>query len=114
MRVVESQLSAGQVTKCVHCDELAFRPIFQDGQTFCCEGCLTVYQVLHAKGLEEYYAIKDRAGIYKRRSPVEVQTQQYAYLDEASFRQDLTLMMLETVSWSFTSKAFIAWPVFGW
>lgn len=88
MRVVESQLSGGLVTKCVHCDELAFRPIFQEGQTFCCEGCLTVYQVLHAKGLEEYYAIKDRAGIYKRRSPVEVQSQQYAYLDEASFRQE--------------------------
>lgn len=82
--------SASSLIPCVHCDELALPPIYhQDDKNhdkpFCCEGCLTVYQVLHQKGLESYYEIKNQAAVFKRCSPVELKANEFEYLDDAEF-----------------------------
>lgn len=78
------------MTSCVHCDEDVLSALFDDADIkkenpFCCHGCLTVYQVLHQKGLGSYYEIKQLSGIYKRRSPIEAKSYQFTYLDDPDF-----------------------------
>lgn len=72
---------------CAHCDEPIQIPIFDEDPStaFCCQGCLTVYQVLQEKGLGEYYDIKRDGAFFKRRSPVQLQTTQFEYLDDPAF-----------------------------
>lgn len=78
---------------CIHCDEAAVPPIFQEddktmSKPFCCEGCLTVYTLLHTKGLESYYEIKNNSAVFKRRSPVEVKEGQFKFLDDEQFLKE--------------------------
>lgn len=83
------------MTACIHCDEDIARAIFSDhdaekSKPFCCYGCLTVYNILHEKGLAEYYNIKEHSGIFKKRAPVDIKTTQFTYLDDPQFLQDFT------------------------
>src|SRR5690606_26244848 len=80
---------------CAHCQEPVIHAYFDDEdknqlQAFCCQGCLTVYQVINAKGLEDYYDIKKRAGSYRRRSPVEIQETKYRYMDDREYQNEFT------------------------
>lgn len=80
---------------CVHCDEEILVPIYDEKDSaqispFCCNGCLTVFNVLHFKGLDNYYEIKNQSGIFKRRSPVEGKTYQFLYLDNDDFVKEYT------------------------
>jgi len=78
---------------CTHCHEVAPIPltIREDSSlVFCCQGCLTVYNILHQKGLENYYSIKQDAGIFKRRAPVEMTDINFAYLDDVAYSKDYT------------------------
>lgn len=84
---------------CVHCDEEIVVPIYDENDTnnsspFCCNGCLTVFNILHQKGLENYYEIKNQSGIFKRRSPVEGKTYQFLYLDSEDFIKEYTYINL--------------------
>lgn len=75
------------ILSCFHCgedcpnDEILF-----DERHFCCQGCLSVYQILNKAGLCTYYELNDFAGINKRES---VRQDKFAYLDEPSIRQQL-------------------------
>lgn len=78
---------------CVHCDEVALPPLYQETDRekkhpFCCEGCLTVYNVLHQKGLESYYEIKNNSSVFKRRSPVELRKAAFQFLDDEVFLKE--------------------------
>ena len=78
---------------CIHCDEAIVVPVYAEedhsrGQAFCCEGCLTVFQVLSAKGLSEYYEIKRLSAHFRRRAPVQTKQEAYLYLDDAQFEKD--------------------------
>lgn len=80
---------------CIHCDEAALPPIYneedsQRANPFCCEGCKTVYNILHLKGLESYYEIKNNSATFKRRSPVEVKSSQFQYLDDPDFIKEFS------------------------
>lgn len=82
---------------CVHCDEVALPPLYnEDDQSrkhpFCCQGCMTVYNVLHQKGLEAYYEIKNNSATFKRRSPVELKSTQFKYLDDADFEKEFSYL----------------------
>lgn len=48
---------------CDHCG-LVVPPtlVADEGPSFCCEGCRSVWQVLHGCGLEHYYALRERTG----------------------------------------------------
>ena len=88
------------MSACTHCDEEIIVPIFDDSDQeklspFCCNGCLTVFHVLHEKGLENYYDIKKNSNILKRRSPVENKNVQFKYLDELDFINEYTYSNLE-------------------
>ncbi len=87
------------MTKCIHCDEDIQIPIYNDGDEnhhspFCCNGCLTVYNVINFKGLEKYYEIKRQSAIYKRRSPVEERKLQFRFLDNQEFLNDYSYSSL--------------------
>lgn len=79
--------------QCVHCDEQALAPIFlpQDCDRllpFCCNGCLTVYEVLKEKGLSKYYDIKRDSAVFKGRAPVEATRSSFLYLDDVTFQAE--------------------------
>ncbi|PIP90333.1 MAG: cadmium-translocating P-type ATPase [Bdellovibrionales bacterium CG12_big_fil_rev_8_21_14_0_65_38_15] len=73
--------------QCTHCDEIVLNAIYDDNDQhiFCCHGCKAVFDILNLKGLEDYYTIKEKAGSYKRRSPVEVSNRKYKHLDDINF-----------------------------
>jgi heavy metal-(Cd/Co/Hg/Pb/Zn)-translocating P-type ATPase len=80
---------------CVHCDEAAVPAVYDEvdqeqSRPFCCQGCMTVYNVLHAKGLESYYEIKNNSSVFKRRSPVEINQSHYKYLDDEEFLKEFS------------------------
>ena len=85
---------------CVHCDETVLTAFFSEESEvkagpFCCQGCLTVYQVLHQKGLGEYYEVKHDASFFKRRSPVEIRHESYSYLDGADFLKEYSYSLID-------------------
>lgn len=82
---------------CLHCDEPAISPLYEKSdlnceKPFCCEGCLTVYQVIQNKGLGDYYTIKSEISTFKRRAPASSSTSNYSYLKDQEF--------LKEYSWS--------------
>lgn len=88
------------MSRCTHCDEDILIPIFSDfdndhKEPFCCNGCLTVFNVLNLKGLEQYYEIKKASDIFKRRSPVETKYQRFSYLDAPEFLAEYTYLNLK-------------------
>lgn len=85
------------MTICIHCDEVAISTYFNENDVekrhpFCCFGCLTVYNILHEKGLESYYEIKKDSAIYKRRSPVELKAVQFKFLDDPDFLNEYSYL----------------------
>ena len=84
---------------CLHCDEDIVIPIFDENDNdhkspFCCNGCLTVFNIIHLKGLDSYYEIKNKSAIFKRRSPVEGKAYQFNYLDNDEFIKEYTYLNL--------------------
>lgn len=81
------------MNSCIHCDQIATQELFTDTNLkkigpFCCQGCLTVYNVINMKGLSEYYKIKKDTSRFKPRAPVDIQVTQYNYLDTQDFLKD--------------------------
>ncbi|MEM9528243.1 MAG: heavy metal translocating P-type ATPase metal-binding domain-containing protein, partial [Bacteroidota bacterium] len=63
---------------CAHCgDPCGTIPVFHNGHHFCCNGCQSVYQILHENGLENFYRLDARAGRPQRVS----QAGEYAWLE---------------------------------
>jgi Cu2+-exporting ATPase/Cu+-exporting ATPase len=75
---------------CTHCDEVAVIALFNQDDLekkdpFCCNGCMTVYNIIHEKGLDSYYKIKSDSKVLKRRSPVDTKNEKFLYLDSKDF-----------------------------
>lgn len=88
------------MSRCTHCDEDILIPIFSDHDTshskpFCCNGCLTVFNVINLKGLNQYYEIKKASDIFKRRSPVETKHQRFSYMDAPEFIAEYSYLNLK-------------------
>ena len=63
---------------CYHCgDEIIGKPITKDDKEFCCNGCLTVYEILNDNGLEQFYTFNAQSGI----KPTTGNNNKYAALD---------------------------------
>jgi Cu2+-exporting ATPase len=90
--------------ECVHCalDVPAGLVPVDGSRAFCCSGCATAWQVLHAAGLEHYYALSNR-----REARVEASGRAFEEFDHEAFRAlyvhrradglDETLLYLEGV-----------------
>lgn len=73
---------------CYHCgDDCRSRPVEFDEKSFCCQGCLSVYQLLNSNQMDEYYCLNDRPGQKIESLPKE----KFAFLEEESIIQKLLL-----------------------
>lgn len=71
---------------CYHCgDECQDTHIRADHKSFCCEGCKTVYELLYANGMCNYYQLDKNAGL-KIKAP---QQHRFAYLDNHEIENGL-------------------------
>jgi Cu+-exporting ATPase len=63
---------------CYHCgDKIISKPIKKDDKEFCCNGCLTVYEILNENGLDQFYEFNAQSGI----KPSSTTSNKYAALD---------------------------------
>ncbi len=88
---------SGIIQNCTHCDEAALPPLYLESDSdrlhpFCCEGCMTVYHIIHEKGLNAYYDIKRDSISLKRRAPVDQRVTQFQYLDHEDFLKEYSYL----------------------
>lgn len=72
---------------CIHCGaDCGKNPVVLNDQLFCCNGCKTVYQLLHENKLYNYYKLEETPG-------VKVETTEfgnkYAFLDNQEVKEKL-------------------------
>ena len=68
---------------CAHCGaRCPDDRIARDGNLFCCHGCLTVFQLLAANGLDRFYDLETTPGIRMSQAPAD--DGRFAYLDDAA------------------------------
>lgn len=76
---------------CTHCGSEVPRAFLSaarsDEPTFCCLGCRTVYGLLTAGGLGQYYELRKQADDLTAVKPVTVSSETYRYLDDPEFRK---------------------------
>src|SRR5688572_618776 len=80
--------------KCYHCGQLCEETIWLHDKPFCCYGCKTVFEILSANDLCEYYALDEHAGISIKNTNQE----SFAYLDEKSIKKRVVEFDSETFS----------------
>jgi Cu+-exporting ATPase len=87
LETATAQAQHSTSTQCFHCGEPVGRGLFAyDGKVFCCQGCMTVFQLLTENGLDDFYSMNAAAGV---RIKAPVGDSQYAYLDDAAVRAKL-------------------------
>ncbi|WKN31584.1 heavy metal translocating P-type ATPase metal-binding domain-containing protein [Porifericola rhodea] len=73
--------------KCYHCGEDCIEEtIHFDEKAFCCQGCKTVYEILDANKLGQYYTLENAPGISQKDYS---QGQKFAFLDHAEIADKL-------------------------
>ena len=76
------------IVSCYHCGlDCQEVEINYDDKPFCCEGCKTVYQILHKHQLGAYYEIEKTAGTTFLNNTSKAD--QYAFLDDATLQAQL-------------------------
>lgn len=68
---------------CYHCGQACEETHWSEGQRFCCYGCKTVFEILSANRLCEYYQFDKNPGISLKGAD----EQSFQYLDEPSVRK---------------------------
>ncbi len=72
---------------CAHCGTLCSADVFPRKQeSFCCQGCLIVFELLTENGLGNFYRLSPSAGV---RVNTPVRADQFKYLDDPAVRQRL-------------------------
>ncbi|MEW6050391.1 MAG: heavy metal translocating P-type ATPase metal-binding domain-containing protein [Candidatus Zixiibacteriota bacterium] len=75
-----------QKTACFHCGQPCLQDTtVQDGNSFCCAGCRSVYQLLSGARLSQYYQAEQAPGV----RPAADRTGRHAYLDDAQVQDQL-------------------------
>ncbi|MEC9374592.1 MAG: heavy metal translocating P-type ATPase metal-binding domain-containing protein, partial [Planctomycetota bacterium] len=82
------RLGAGAPIECSHCSLPVPAGLVRENSDlqFCCRGCETVYTVIHAHGLERYYALRD-ASNPDAPEPARVRADGYAEYDDPAFQR---------------------------
>lgn len=72
---------------CYHCGQsCASQLIPFDAKTFCCDGCLTVYQLLQENNLCNFYAFQEKSNIQPQQRDYR---NRFAYLDDSTTTKQL-------------------------
>ncbi len=64
----------------------ALRRALPPDETFCCQGCQAVYEILNENGLCRYYEINERPGVAQRQA---VRKDKFNFLDDERTQQQL-------------------------
>lgn len=83
--VTESVIEVQETLACYHCGQPCDETLWLEDKPFCCHGCQTVYEILSANQLCEYYSLDKNPG-WQMKDP---NTESYHYLDEAEIRKKL-------------------------
>ncbi len=71
--------------ECYHCGELCKdQELIQDHKSFCCRGCVTVYEILSENNLDYYYELEKSPGTTPKATPTS-----YEFLDHEKIVADL-------------------------
>src|SRR6186713_2801200 len=77
-------LAAEALQRCAHCGlPVAARDVTGAAPFFCCAGCRTVYEIVHAAGLSGYYSYQDRSAAVPVRARAAFK---YQELDDPGFQ----------------------------
>lgn len=72
---------------CFHCGTLCRGANFAlEDKAFCCQGCRTVFEILSANGLTDFYKLSETAGV---RITATAKNEQFKFLDEPAVREKL-------------------------
>ncbi|MEM6299082.1 MAG: heavy metal translocating P-type ATPase metal-binding domain-containing protein [Bacteroidota bacterium] len=73
---------------CAHCGDPCPKDdtVWQEGTAFCCNGCKTVYELLHSCDLTDYYRIEETPGLSLRQSKAEAR---FTFLDHEEIQCQL-------------------------
>src|SRR5512134_1453753 len=73
--------------RCTHCNLPVPAGLVDPGSDvqFCCQGCRTVYQVIHGCGLDRFYRLREAADAPA--TPAHTTQRQYGEYDDAKFRE---------------------------
>jgi P-type Cu+ transporter len=71
--------------KCFHCGQQCDEVIQFDNKPFCCVGCKSVFEILSANNLCEYYSIEQRAGVSQKDSSLAA----FDFLDDKDVRKKI-------------------------
>lgn len=93
---MENEVIAAEAVQvdCFHCGQVCREVHWLESKTFCCYGCKTVYEILAANNLCEYYHLEDHPGNSLR----QIDEKNYSYLDDDSIRKKLLVFDSETFS----------------
>lgn len=88
--VADADLNGAQITPdtaCFHCGTPVGAARFTTQQkAFCCQGCMTVFELLTANGLTDFYQISPASGVRAKPAP---DTAEFDYLDQPTVRERL-------------------------
>jgi Cu+-exporting ATPase len=78
--------TARRAVKCFHCGTPCREEAFaREDKSFCCHGCLTVFELLTENGLSNFYELAGTAGVRVKAA----RENQFKYLDEPEVRERL-------------------------
>ncbi len=75
--------------KCNHCnDEFEARlAVYKDEQVFCCNGCKTVYAILHTRGLDKFYLLRNEEESFTP-TPISKERGSFEYMNSHEFHDE--------------------------
>jgi P-type Cu+ transporter len=71
--------------KCFHCGQQCDEVIVGDDKPFCCVGCKSVFEILNANNLCDYYSIEGHSGVSQKNTL----TTAFDYLDDQQVRKKI-------------------------
>lgn len=77
------QVDVIESVKCFHCGQHCDEVILSDEKPFCCVGCKSVFEILNANNLCEYYSIEQRSGVSQKDASVTA----FDFLDDKEVRK---------------------------
>src|SRR4051812_46701484 len=84
--ILDREAQPRAAVKCFHCGTPCRDGAFaHDDKSFCCHGCLTVFELLTENGLSNFYELADAAGVRVKAT----REDQFRYLDETVVRERL-------------------------
>lgn len=94
--IIENNVITAEAAQaeCFHCGQVCVDVHSLDGKSFCCYGCQTVYEILAANNLCEYYQLENHPGI----SSHQIDGENFSYLDDEAIRKKLVTFDSENFS----------------